>query len=65
MAKAGRKSSVNQAGKAQKQQETLVEQSEKVPGVAEAIDAYRSLAPYRRTAAPANPGVRYSNRANP
>ncbi len=49
----------------QEQQESLVEQGEKLPGVAEAMAAYRRFAPYvPPTAAPSSVPVVYSTGGN-
>jgi hypothetical protein len=52
-------------GSRQEQQANLVEQGEKLPGVEEAMDAYRRFAPHvPPTAAPSSAPVVYSTGGN-
>ncbi len=48
----------------QEQQANLVEQGEKLPGVAEAMAAYQRFAPYAPRAVPSSPPVVYSTGGN-
>ncbi len=55
----------DRGGSRQEQQANLAEQGEKLPGVAEAMAAYRKFAPYvPATAAPSSVPVVYSTGGN-